>query len=349
MSKSKVCIVTKYMYSIYTFIECMKMSQEYLISSIVLFSDQIKTIHEYCSIKVFPSCEMEKCIAECDTVFISETIYKCDDVIQRRIIQCANKNSKTICNNTISNKIQELDIDEQTYAYKPIEIPVFIITTMRQNIGEQKLLLELIKHINSLGENVLGISSGYSGIFFNNVYPFPINSFHNIEKGEERILYLNTYFQKTILKTNSTIMIILVNGNFCNPYLLPDFETSYNLNLIESACKVDYHINIVPLNFISSHSLVNNNLRVNYFSKKQVDINVISNVLFDVPNEDVYQTGQDIPTVTVMPKNANHIISSLKNSSKILFGSLCDNDLLQIIIDDIINKLKRKTLDYKIL
>lgn len=349
MSKSKVCILTKYMYSIYTFIDCMKMSQEYLISSIVLFSDQIKTIHEYCSIKVFPICEMEKCIAECDAVFISETIYKCDDMLQTHIMQCVTKNSKTICNTTISNKILELNIEKQICNYKPIDIPVFIITTMRQNIGEQKLFLKLIKHINDLGENVLGISSGFSSAFFNNVYPFPNSIFDNIAKGEKRILYLNTYFQKTILKTNSTIMIILVNGNFCNPYLLPDFEASYNLNLIESACKVDYHINIVPLNFISSHSLVNNNLRVNYLSKKQVDINVISNILFDVPNEDVYQRGRDIPTVTVTSKNANYIISSVENPQKILFGSLYDNDLLQIIANDIISKLKRKTLDYKVL
>ena len=349
MSKRKVCIITKSMHSINTIIEFVQMSQEYIVSAIVLISKHIKTYHEYFSIHVFPIDEMEKCIEKCDAILISETIVGDDEMLQKRIIECAQKHSIMICNNVIADKIHNLDIKKEICDYKPIAIPVFVITTMRPNIGEERLFLKLTKQINALGENVLGISNGFSSAFYKNIYPFPIISLNNIAKGEERIIYLNTYLQKAVSKTNSTIIIFLVDGSCCNPYLLPNFEVPYKLNLIESACEVDYHINIVPLNFISRHSLSNNNSRVNNISKKHIDINIISNVLFDVPNEDVYQTFRDIPIVTIAPKNANKNIKLLDNTNDLLIGSLCDDNISQTIVNNIIKKLKKKTSYYEAL
>lgn len=347
MIKRKICIITDNIHSIDAAVKCIQLSCDSLISSILLLSNRIATMQKYDCIDVFPADDFKKCILQADEVLFSKSIESTKASTISGIVEFINKNHKTIRNNLIEDKINELKINAQNCAFSEIKIPTFVITTMLQDIGEQKLLIELTKHINALGEKVLNISNGYGNLFFENHYPLPIENIETIARGEKRILYLNSYLQKAISKTNSTIMIILVNGSFCNPYMLPSFETPYYLSLIESACAIDYHINVVPLNFSSIYSLRNNNLRINRFSKKQTDVNVISNVLFDVPNEDVYETGSSIPTVVVTPNSSNAVINAIDKDENVFCVSLSDDKSIDMITNNIVDKLKPKTSSYK--
>lgn len=347
----KICIVTYKLHAIDGLITCMKMNKEYKITSIVLASKRSDTIDEYLYLNVYHIKELEKCILEADEVLISNDIKNSQIDILAKAMKYIHKYSKHLCNDTFRAKERERfsGTIKNEYTYTPINIPIFIITTMSSHIGAQGLFLNLIEYIQTLGEKVVGITNDDSMLLFQNIFYYPNYHLQKIESGGRKILLLNSYIQNVLYENCGSILIVFIKDDFCNPYLPNELQAIYDINLIECACTIDFHINVIPLNFLTKYAIENNNKRISQTIRTSVDINVISNVLLDVPNQETFTSSEEIPRVIISPAKANNQLASFSSSQKAVIESLVNQKVAENISAHIINKLRKKDKSYSVL
>lgn len=344
MAKKSICILTSYHNDIDLF-DNIKYSTNYFIDSIVFTNDTFN-YSIYNNISVYSIKSIYECIDKSDVFY-----FPFNNHIQKDIamgyIRYAEKNNKMIIsdykiNNTKNTTFQTYEKKEFT----PINVPVFVVFGMCEEIGKMKFTLEFISYLKTLRENPKVVSCNkHSNIF--NFELLPVSELNKIADPTLRINYLNHYLNEVIKNNGDTILIITVPGDICNPFIYNNFNSTLLLHEILLACQVDYFISFLPTNYCDQIMLKKYIETIKKTFSLEIDALIMSNVFFDSSSLDIVNDSLSIPKVMIGEETLNKKVKSISKNTNIFIDSLYSRDLYIKLSKDIINKLSIIEKGYK--